>query len=122
MGHSRAALPLSRKACAQEMDPSIRELFAARNRNRKREQGGVATLTAMRRTEDGERKPSHAQVTWQADIMDMSTRGGQASHALLAVDVGTRQVWGELMRGRSSEEAVWLMSRPNRLITAAELS
>ena len=41
-------------------------------------------------------------VTWQADIMDMSTRGGRASHALLTVDVGTRRVWGELMRGRSS--------------------
>ena len=92
-------------------DPSIRQLFEARNRNRKREQGGVATLTAMRRTEDGRRKPSHAFVTWQADVLDMSTREGESSHALLAVDVGTRKVWGELMRGRSSEEAAAALRR-----------
>ena len=56
----------------------------------------MGTLMATRRTEDGERKPTHSDVTRQMDIMDMSTRGttvgNEYSYALLCVDIGTRRV------------------------------
>ena len=90
------------------MDPSIREVFERRSRDTKKEEGGVGTLMAMRRTEEGERKPTHSDVTWQMDIMDMSTRGttvgNQYSYALLCVDVGTRRVRGELLKTRTGKE------------------
>ena len=90
------------------MDPSILEAFEKRNRDTKKEQGAVGTLMAMRRTEEGERKPTHSDVTWQMDIMDMSTRGtsvgNQHSYALLCVDIGTRKVRGQLLKTRTGKE------------------
>ena len=90
------------------MDPSILEVFERRNRDTKKEEGGVATLMAMRRTEEGERKPTHSDVTWQMDIMDMSTRGttvgNQYSYALLCVDIGTRRVRGQLLKTRTGKD------------------
>ena len=89
-------------------DQSLVELFRKRNRDSKKEQGGVGTLMAMRRTEEGERKPTHSDVTWQADIMDMSTRGtsvgNQYTYALLCVDIGTRRVRGQLLKTRTGKE------------------
>ena len=90
------------------MDPSIREIFERRNRDTKKEEGGVATLMAMRRTEEGESKPTHSDVTWQMDIMSMETRGtsvgNQYSYAPLCVDIGTRRVRGQLLKTRTGKE------------------
>ena len=38
------------------MDPSIREVFEKRNSDTKKEEGGVGTLMAMRKTEEGEHR------------------------------------------------------------------
>ena len=89
-------------------DESILQLFRTRNRNTRREQGAVATQSHKRADDSGVRRPTHADVTWQMDILDMSSRGtgvgNEYSFALLAVDVGSRRVRGELMKSRSGEE------------------
>ena len=46
------------------------ELLRKRNRDSKKEQGGVGTLMAMRPTEEGGEKPTHNDVTWMADLID----------------------------------------------------
>lgn len=96
-------------------DPSLVELFRKRNRDSKKEQGGVGTLMAMRPTEEGGEKPTHADATWVMDLVDMSSRGqsvgNEYSFAMLCVDVGTRRVRGQLMKTRQGWESVAALGR-----------
>ena len=43
--------------------------------------------------------------TWQLDILDYSRQDAIAGYALVAVDVATREVYGELMADKSAIEA-----------------
>ena len=99
-------------------DASVLEVFKKRNKESVRQQGGVGTLSAMRRTEGGDNKPTHADVTWQGDLLDMSTRctavGNQYSYALVCVDVGTRRVRGALMPSKSGEDAKTALEKLRR--------
>ena len=92
------------------IDPSVLEIFRRRQRDTKKEQGAVGTQMAMRATQEGNAKPTHSDVTWQMDLMDMSTRGTSVgntySMAMLCVDVGTRRVRGQLMKTRRGADTV----------------
>ena len=92
------------------IDPSVLEIFKRRHRDTKKEQGAVGTQMAMRTTQEGNAKPTHSDVTWQMDQMDMSTRGTSVgntySYAMLCVDVGTRRVRGEPLKTRRGADTV----------------
>ncbi len=45
--------------------------------------------------------PTNEGSTYQMDLMDMSTRGGATGFGLLAVDVNSRYLYGELVRDKT---------------------
>ena len=96
-------------------DESLVGLFRKRNKDTKKEQGGVGTPMAMRPTEEGGEKPTHSDATCQMDLIDLSTRGTSVgnnySYAMLCIDVGSRRARGELMKTRRPRDAVAALRR-----------
>ena len=45
--------------------------------------------------------PTNEGSSWQMDLMDMSTRGGATGFGLLAVDVHSRYLYGELVNDKT---------------------
>ena len=56
-------------------------------------------------TGDPEKFTTLESATWQLDILDYSRQDAIAGYGLVAVDVATRQVYGELMADKSALEA-----------------
>ena len=51
-------------------------------------------------------KPSLQGSTWQVDLIDMHTLGGARGFAMLAVDTGTRKVYGRTMATKTGDDIV----------------
>ena len=55
--------------------------------------------------------PTNEGSTYQMDLMDMSTRGGATGFGLLAVDVNSRYLYGELVRDKTLPGLIAAFSR-----------
>ena len=62
--------------------------------------GAIATTLAPKEVE-GEIRPHLKGSTWQLDLIDFRSLGAVSGFAMVAVDVGTRKVYGALMADKS---------------------
>ena len=69
----------------REAVDDVEQVFRKRNINSKTRQGAVATQLAEREDATGKKKPTQSGATWQADLMDMSSRDREAKFMVICV-------------------------------------
>ena len=60
---------------------------------------------------EDETQPTLAGSVWQADLMDMNTKGAAYGYALVAVDVASRKSYGALMTTKTPDAVLraWIL-------------
>ena len=84
----------------------IEQIFRGRNNRARKDQGAIVTQLAARKDNFSKETPTASDVTWQADLMDMTSWNQEWKFALICVDIGTRKVRAGPMRNKEPREAV----------------